>query len=191
MPQLRLRRARMQRPDIRRRGAECGGGSGSQLGDGGPPSNRYGPSSDMYELFSCGEQTMNQIAHGYVMSRATDDAVYQPSPPMQPHPDYSQPCQGFQYYQPSPQQQYQLPSPHCQTYYQPSSPRGLSYITSPPLAISHRHRSPGMTTSRTSLFARGHSGVRGITACPPATHHLISTIILGTRATGTRLLVMF
>ncbi|MED6206862.1 hypothetical protein PIB30_030633 [Stylosanthes scabra] len=107
---------------------EYGGGSRSQPGEGGPPSHRYGPPSDMYELFSCGEQTMDQIAHGYVTSRPTDDAVYRPSPPMQPHPDHSQPCQGFQYYQPSsqsflrtsPQQQYQLPSPHCQTYYQPS-----------------------------------------------------------------------
>ncbi|MED6177445.1 hypothetical protein PIB30_098199 [Stylosanthes scabra] len=70
---------------------------------------------------------MDQIAHGYVASRPTDDAVYRPSP-LQPHPDHSQPCQGFQYYQASPQsflhsspqQQYQLPSPHCQTYYQPS-----------------------------------------------------------------------
>ncbi|MED6109717.1 hypothetical protein PIB30_036178 [Stylosanthes scabra] len=71
---------------------------------------------------------MDQIAHGYVTSRTTDDAVHRPSPPLQPHLDYSQPCQGFQYYQPSPQsylrtspqQQYHLPSPHCQTYYQPS-----------------------------------------------------------------------
>ncbi|MED6187564.1 hypothetical protein PIB30_077674 [Stylosanthes scabra] len=55
------------------------------------PSHRYGPTSDMYELFSCGEQTMDQIAHGYVASRATDDAVYRPSPPLQPHPDHSQP----------------------------------------------------------------------------------------------------
>ncbi|MED6147589.1 hypothetical protein PIB30_045221 [Stylosanthes scabra] len=84
--------------------------------------------SDMYELFSCGEQTMDQMAHGYVASRANNDAVYRPSPPLQPHPDHSQSCQGFQSYQPSPQsffhpspqQQYQLPSPHCQTYYQPS-----------------------------------------------------------------------
>ncbi|MED6209545.1 hypothetical protein PIB30_055721 [Stylosanthes scabra] len=107
---------------------EYGGGSGSQPGDGGPPSHRYGPPSDMYEMFSCGEQTMDQIAHGCVTSRPTDDAVYRPSPPLQPHPDHSQPCQGFQYYQlspqsflcTSPQQQYQLPSPHCHTYYQPS-----------------------------------------------------------------------
>ncbi|MED6110280.1 hypothetical protein PIB30_041471 [Stylosanthes scabra] len=69
----------------------------------GGPSHRYGPTSDMYELFSCGEQTMDQIAHGYVVSRATDDEVYRPSPPLQPRHDHSQPCQGFQYYQPSQQ----------------------------------------------------------------------------------------
>ncbi|MED6129438.1 hypothetical protein PIB30_107916 [Stylosanthes scabra] len=74
---------------------EYGGGSGSQPGDGGPPSHRYGTPSDMYELFLCGEQTMDQIAHGYVTSRPTNDVVYRPSPPLQPHPDYSQPCQGF------------------------------------------------------------------------------------------------
>ncbi|MED6201647.1 hypothetical protein PIB30_097091 [Stylosanthes scabra] len=107
---------------------EYGRGSGSQPGDWGPPSHRYGPPSDMYVLFLCEEQTLDQIVHGYVTSRPTDDAVYRPSPPLQPHPDHSQPCEGFQYYQPSPQsflrtspqQQYQLPSSHCQTYYQPS-----------------------------------------------------------------------
>ncbi|MED6174053.1 hypothetical protein PIB30_065269, partial [Stylosanthes scabra] len=76
-----------------------GSGSGSQPGDEVPPSHRYGPPSDMYELFSCGEQTMDQIAHGYVASRPADDASFLHT---------------------SPQQQYQLPSPHCQTYYQPS-----------------------------------------------------------------------
>ncbi|MED6124414.1 hypothetical protein PIB30_058671 [Stylosanthes scabra] len=45
-------------------GGGSGSGSGSQLGDKVPPSHRYGPPSDMYELFSCGEQTMDQIAHG-------------------------------------------------------------------------------------------------------------------------------
>ncbi|MED6227236.1 hypothetical protein PIB30_111466, partial [Stylosanthes scabra] len=54
-------------------------------------------------------------------------------------------------------------------------PHGLSHITSPPLAISHRHRSPSTTTRRTSLFARGHSGLRGIAVRPPAAHHPIST----------------
>ncbi|MED6141135.1 hypothetical protein PIB30_100332, partial [Stylosanthes scabra] len=62
-------------------GGGSGAGSGSQPGDGVPPSHRYAPPSDMYELFSCGEQTMDQIAHSYVASRPTDDAVYRPSPP--------------------------------------------------------------------------------------------------------------
>ncbi|MED6163346.1 hypothetical protein PIB30_078998 [Stylosanthes scabra] len=136
---------------------------------------------------------MDQIAHGYAASRVTDDAVYRPSPPLQPHPDHFQPCQGFQYYQPSqqsfhdtsPQQQYQLPSPHCQTYYQPSpqpsypSPSWaqphyqstVSYHTSSP--------QPQVVHPRAQRPQRDHH-------LPPAAHHHISTIARRTRATGTR-----
>ncbi|MED6128774.1 hypothetical protein PIB30_101218 [Stylosanthes scabra] len=70
-------------------------------------------------------------------------------------------------------------------------PHGLSHITSPPLAITHRHRSPSTTARRTSSFAHRHSSLRGIVVRPPAAHHPISTIVRRTRAIGTRLLVMF
>ncbi|MED6116460.1 hypothetical protein PIB30_100501 [Stylosanthes scabra] len=138
---------------------EYGGGSGSgsrpQPSVGGGPSHRYGLLSDMYELFSCGEQKMDHIAHGYVASRATDYSVYRPSPPLQPHPDQSQPCQGFQYYQPSQQSflhpyrsssiSYPRPIARRTTSHQRSRPishlHGLSNITSPPSAITHRRRS--------------------------------------------------
>ncbi|MED6151014.1 hypothetical protein PIB30_078217 [Stylosanthes scabra] len=63
---------------------------------------------------------------------------------------------------------------------------GLSHITSPPSAITHHPRRPSMTIRRTRLFARGHSGLRGIAARPPAAHRPISTIGRGTRATKTR-----
>ncbi|MED6210911.1 hypothetical protein PIB30_068549 [Stylosanthes scabra] len=154
------RRARMQRPDIRRKGegtrvetmvtrrrsrirgdgdAPCepdlnfisgadieparfilqGKGSGAGIA---PHASGAGTSfNEMYDVFSCGEQTMDHITHEYRASRATEDAVYRPGPPLQPHHDPDEQRQGFQYYQPSqqsyiqpsPQQQYQLPSPHC------------------------------------------------------------------------------
>ncbi|MED6165444.1 hypothetical protein PIB30_099584 [Stylosanthes scabra] len=44
--------------------------------------NRYGPPNEMYEVFSCGEQTINHIAHEYIASRTSDDAVYRPGPPL-------------------------------------------------------------------------------------------------------------
>ncbi|MED6198374.1 hypothetical protein PIB30_065759 [Stylosanthes scabra] len=64
--------------------------------------HRYGPPQDMYEVFSCGEQTMDHIAHEYLVSRTSDDAVYRPGPPLQPHPNPAEQYQGFQFYQ-SPQ----------------------------------------------------------------------------------------
>ncbi|MED6201293.1 hypothetical protein PIB30_093479 [Stylosanthes scabra] len=72
--------------------------------------NRYGPPNDMYNVFSCGEQTMDHIAHEFIASRTSDDAVYRPGPPLQPHHDPAQQCQGFQYYHPL-QQSYLQPSP--------------------------------------------------------------------------------
>ncbi|MED6160015.1 hypothetical protein PIB30_047555 [Stylosanthes scabra] len=151
---------------------------------------------------------MDQIAHGYVASRATDDAVYRPSLPLQPHPNQSQPCQGFQYYQPSqqsflhpsPQQQHQLPWPHCQTYYQPLSQPSYQ---SPSWAQQHyqstviyhtpssqpQHDDPAHQIVRPR--AQRPQSHRGITIRPPAAHHPISTIARRTRATGTRQWVMW
>ncbi|MED6221960.1 hypothetical protein PIB30_059808 [Stylosanthes scabra] len=42
---------------------------------------------------------------------------------------------------------------------------GLSNITSPLSAITHRPRNPSTTIRRTRLSAHGHSGHRGITIC--------------------------
>ncbi|MED6208772.1 hypothetical protein PIB30_048392, partial [Stylosanthes scabra] len=142
--------------------------------------------------------TMDQIAHGYVASRPTDDAVYRPSPPLQPYPNHSQPCQEFQYYQPS-QQSFlhrnsniscphriarRTTSHHCSRCI--LRLHGLSHITNPPSAITHRLRSPSRTIRHIRLSAHGHSGYRGIAIRPLAAHHHISTIVRRTRATGTR-----
>ncbi|MED6150745.1 hypothetical protein PIB30_075505 [Stylosanthes scabra] len=133
------RRARMQRPDIRRKGegtstsgrsdAQPGGDDGDeeaeyhrqedipQGGSGGtetrhasPTStsspgegsgtgtaphasgagtsfNQFGPPNEMYDVFSCGDQTMDPIAHEYRASCAAEDTVCRPGPPLQPHHD--------------------------------------------------------------------------------------------------------
>ncbi|MED6126344.1 hypothetical protein PIB30_077551 [Stylosanthes scabra] len=72
--------------------ASAGGQSGHQV---------YKPTQDMYEMFTCSDQMMDQIAQEYLASRPSDDPVYKPEPPLQSHPDPAQQCQGFQYYQPS------------------------------------------------------------------------------------------
>ncbi|MED6136084.1 hypothetical protein PIB30_052675, partial [Stylosanthes scabra] len=60
-----------------------------------------GPTPDMYDMFTCGDQMMDQIAQEYLASQPSEDPVYRPKPPLQYHPDPGQQCRGFQYYQPS------------------------------------------------------------------------------------------
>ncbi|MED6127032.1 hypothetical protein PIB30_084177 [Stylosanthes scabra] len=72
-------------------GEGSGSGSAPHASAGGPSRHhRYGLPQDMYEVFSCGEQTIDHIAHKYIASRTSDDAVYRPGPPLQPHPDPAQ-----------------------------------------------------------------------------------------------------
>ncbi|MED6122361.1 hypothetical protein PIB30_039033 [Stylosanthes scabra] len=62
-----------------------GGGSGS-----GPHASADGPSGfqvarpppDIYEVFTCGEQMMDQLAQDFVAARAADEPVYRPEPPL-------------------------------------------------------------------------------------------------------------
>ncbi|MED6157449.1 hypothetical protein PIB30_023179 [Stylosanthes scabra] len=61
-----------------------GDGSGSVFQVTGPP-------SDMYELFTCGEQTMDQLAQEFVATHSVEETVYRPEPPVQPHHDPGQP----------------------------------------------------------------------------------------------------
>ncbi|MED6134263.1 hypothetical protein PIB30_035432 [Stylosanthes scabra] len=63
--------------------ASAGGSFGHHL---------YGPPQEMYEILTCGEQTVDHIAHEYLASRTSDDAVYRPGHPLQPHPDPAQQC---------------------------------------------------------------------------------------------------
>ncbi|MED6114865.1 hypothetical protein PIB30_084704, partial [Stylosanthes scabra] len=54
-----------------------------------------GPTTDMYEVFTCGDQMMYQIAQEYLDSRpseapragSVDAPVYRPEPPLQYHHD--------------------------------------------------------------------------------------------------------
>ncbi|MED6213232.1 hypothetical protein PIB30_091195 [Stylosanthes scabra] len=57
---------------------------------------------------------------------------------------------------------------------------GLSHITSPPSAITHRPRSPSTTIKRTRLSAHGHNGHRGI-AIRPLRHIITSPPLSGAR----------
>ncbi|MED6172447.1 hypothetical protein PIB30_050208 [Stylosanthes scabra] len=57
---------------------------------------------------------------------------------------------------------------------------GLSHITSPPSAITHRPRSPSTTIRRTRLSAHGHSSHRGI-VIRPLRHIITSPPSSGTR----------
>ncbi|MED6210798.1 hypothetical protein PIB30_067525 [Stylosanthes scabra] len=205
------RRARMQRPDIRRReggrdqdpggdgpsthdtdldffsGAdielaqfmEYGGGSGSgswsQPGDGVPPSHRYGPPSDMYELFSCGEQTMEQIAHGYVAARAADDAVYRPSPPCSLTLTIPSRVRGFNTTSPphsrscTPHRSSNISCPRPIARRTNSLHRsrrilrlhGLNHITSPPSAITHHPRSPARRSANPGCQPAGTATSEG------------------------------
>ncbi|MED6161983.1 hypothetical protein PIB30_066069 [Stylosanthes scabra] len=52
--------------------------------------NCYGPPNDMYDVFSYSEQMIDHIAHEFITSRTSDDAVYRPGPPLQPHHDLAQ-----------------------------------------------------------------------------------------------------
>ncbi|MED6225771.1 hypothetical protein PIB30_096927 [Stylosanthes scabra] len=76
-------------------GEGSGAGTAPQASDAGPSFNRFCPPNEMYDVFSCGEQAMDHIAHEYRASCATEDAVYRPSPPLQPHHDPEEQCQGF------------------------------------------------------------------------------------------------
>ncbi|MED6179508.1 hypothetical protein PIB30_001805 [Stylosanthes scabra] len=72
-----------------------------------------GPTADMYEMFTCGDQMIDPLAQEFVSARDAAQPVYQPESPIQPHYDPVQQVQGFQYYQPSPQT-FQQPLPHQQ-----------------------------------------------------------------------------
>ncbi|MED6148140.1 hypothetical protein PIB30_050331 [Stylosanthes scabra] len=99
--------------------------------------HRYGLPQDMYEIFTCGEQTMDHIAHEYIASRTSDDAIYRPL--LQPHLDPAEQCQGFQYYHPS-QQSYLPPSP--QHYHTPSPQQQYYQSASQPSPIQPQHDDP-------------------------------------------------
>ncbi|MED6212771.1 hypothetical protein PIB30_086749, partial [Stylosanthes scabra] len=91
-------------------GEGSGAGTAPHASGTGTSIHRFGPPNEMYDVFSCGEETMDHIMHEYRASRAADDAVYRPGPPLKPHHDPDEQRQGFQYYQPS-QQSYIQPSP--------------------------------------------------------------------------------
>ncbi|MED6112970.1 hypothetical protein PIB30_066649 [Stylosanthes scabra] len=91
-------------------GEGFGAGTVPQASGAGPSFNRFGPPNEKYDVFSCGEQMMDHIAHDYRASCIAEDTVYRSGPPLQPHHDPEEQCQGFQYYQPS-QQSYIQPSP--------------------------------------------------------------------------------
>ncbi|MED6161982.1 hypothetical protein PIB30_066068 [Stylosanthes scabra] len=60
-------------------GEGSGSGSAPHASTDGPSGHHhYEPPQDMYEVFSCGEQTMDHIVHEYIASRTSDDAVYRP-----------------------------------------------------------------------------------------------------------------
>ncbi|MED6138774.1 hypothetical protein PIB30_077714 [Stylosanthes scabra] len=87
-------------------------GTAPQAAGAGPSFNRFGPTNEMYDVFSCGEQTMDHIVHEYRASSAAEDAVYRPGPPLQPHHDPEE--QSHQQFQPP--FGYHTPSPQPQLY---------------------------------------------------------------------------
>ncbi|MED6148189.1 hypothetical protein PIB30_050757 [Stylosanthes scabra] len=108
-------------------GEGSGSGTAPQAAGAGPSFNRFGAPNQIRWITS----RMN------IERPAPPWKVYKPGPPLQPHHDPEEQCQGFQYYQPSQQsyiqpssqQYYQLPSPHCPSYYQPS--RNVLSVTFP------------------------------------------------------------
>ncbi|MED6223491.1 hypothetical protein PIB30_074478, partial [Stylosanthes scabra] len=151
--------------------------------------HQYGPPNEMYEVFWCGEQTMDHIAHEDIASCTSNDAVYRLGPPLQPHPDPAQQCQGFQYYQPlqqsylqpSPQEQYQLPLPHCQSYYHPSpqlcyqSPLAPQQHFQPPFSYHTPSPQPQFyqSASKPSLLPPQHDDPSYQSALESSAHQIV------------------
>ncbi|MED6175407.1 hypothetical protein PIB30_078041 [Stylosanthes scabra] len=87
-------------------GEGSGAGTAPHASGAGTSIYRFGPPNEMYDVFSCGEQMMDHIAHEYRASHAANDAVYRPGPLLQPHHDPDEQRQGFHYHTPSPQPQF-------------------------------------------------------------------------------------
>ncbi|MED6116594.1 hypothetical protein PIB30_101686 [Stylosanthes scabra] len=144
-------------------------GEGSGLGSaphppyGGPSGqfNRYGPPNDMYDMFSCGERTMDHIAHEFIASRTSADVARLCSPTMtQPNS-----VRGFSTTSPRssctfslhPSSSISCPRPilSCSTSRHRSRVisrlHWLSSITSPRSAITHRRPSHSFIRVRHSI----------------------------------------
>ncbi|MED6223523.1 hypothetical protein PIB30_074709 [Stylosanthes scabra] len=171
---------------------------------GGPSSqfSRYGPPNDMYDVFSCGEQTMDHIAHEFIAARTSADAVYRLGPPLQPHHDPAQ--QSLAAVVPS---SFTVAAVSAALSLFPvvlpvvtSAGLSVAFIGSAALpapvqlsdtvalatALSECGTTFAPPTAARRLSAHGHSGHRGIVIRPHAAHHPISTIAQRAGATGTR-----